>query len=184
MAAITKRFEAANLPILALAFPGRSEATLGELVYRIHHSPNSLGLTKGLTATALQTLHIAAHIDAIQSGIIPALEMGVTVVLDRFWWSTWVYGTLDGIEIAVLRNLIELEKSVWGDYVPSLAILLERLEPLREDAKEGWKSRQTAYADLAKEESMYYPVCMVNNDRLFDETVDHVWELIWQNKSE
>ena len=69
-----------------LTFPGREEGTLGQLVYKIHHEPEKLGLTS-LTGSSLQVLHIAAHLDSIESRIIPALAEGKTVLLDRYWWS-------------------------------------------------------------------------------------------------
>src|SRR5713101_3899196 len=72
-----------------LAFPGREDGSLGKQVYRVHHDPRSAGI-EALTPTSLQVLHIAAHIDAIESRIFPALHAGKSIILDRFWWSTWV----------------------------------------------------------------------------------------------
>jgi thymidylate kinase len=71
--------------------PGRIEGSLGELVYNLHHSPEGYGL-RSITPAAKQLLHVAAHIDALHSTIIPALESGEIVVMDRFWWSTVAYG--------------------------------------------------------------------------------------------
>src|ERR1700686_1122583 len=71
-----------------LAFPGHTEGTLGKHVYRIHHDLKAAGLHK-LNASSLQVLHVAAHIDSIESSILPILRRGHAVVLDRFWWSTW-----------------------------------------------------------------------------------------------
>src|SRR5687767_2590659 len=62
-----------------LSFPGRTAKTLGELVYRLHHDPQTFGI-EHLSAASLQALHIAAHLDAIESTIVPLLARGVQVV--------------------------------------------------------------------------------------------------------
>src|SRR5271165_5569689 len=94
------------------AFPGMAIGTLGYLVYRLHHDPASFGIER-LTPSSLQALHIAAHLDAIESVIVPILREGGNVILDRFWWSTWVYGTADRVSPRLLRLLIDAEKSAW-----------------------------------------------------------------------
>ena len=81
--------------VLNLSFPGKDKNTLGGLVYSIHHEPQSFNLEK-INSSSLQLLHIAAHIDAIESTIKPAIESQTDVVLDRFWWSTVVYGNVYG----------------------------------------------------------------------------------------
>src|SRR5205807_4875972 len=63
------------------AFPGCESGTLGEFVYRLHHDSQSIGI-QSVTPTSLQLLHVAAHIDAIESRILPQLESGRSVVLD------------------------------------------------------------------------------------------------------
>src|SRR3990172_5906938 len=78
-----------------LAFPGKDAGTLGKLIYDIHHESGRFGI-HAISATSLQILHIAAHVDAIENRIIPALKAGRSVVLDRFWWSTEVYGIVAG----------------------------------------------------------------------------------------
>ncbi len=80
-----------------LSFPGREEGTLGNAIYRMHHSPQEFGI-KVMSELARQTLHIAAHIDVIETRIKPWIAEGKNVVLDRFWWSTLVYGSVGGGE--------------------------------------------------------------------------------------
>jgi len=108
-----------------LASPGAEAGTIGRLVYDIHHHPESLGI-RAITPASLQTLHVAAHVDAIVTQIIPALRSGTCVLLDRFWWSTWVYGRLAGVPARTLRPLIEFERTVWGTNSPAVIILLTR----------------------------------------------------------
>src|SRR5439155_12811025 len=91
-----------------VSFPGREIGTLGKLVYEIHHDAAKAGV-KAIDPTSLQLLHIAAHIDAIEARILPALKQGRHVVLDRFWWSTLVYGIVNGANKRSLKAMIEVE---------------------------------------------------------------------------
>jgi thymidylate kinase len=81
--------------LYANSFPGSTLGTLGEWVHRFHHhravdapSPDTL------TPAALQLLHIAAHVDAILTHIAPTLAKGGSVILDRYWWSTYSYSRI------------------------------------------------------------------------------------------
>ena len=131
------------------AFPGREPDTVGRLVYEIHHSRRGI---QDINATAVQVLHVAAHVDAIERQIKPRLTRGVDVILDRYWWSTWVYGITDGIDPYVLQALIDVEERVWGRLVPAVVILVERDSPLHrpDDSQPRWKKLVTEYADLAR----------------------------------
>ncbi len=155
-----------------LSFPGDRPGTLGKLVYELHHSPTQFGIN-GMSPISLQALHIAAHVDAILQTIIPALSSGTWVVLDRFWWSTWVYGTADGIEPRALNSLIEAEKLVWGPFQPSVVFLVERSAPLRSDEKEEQFKRLSAlYRELCDSQRKIYPVVELVNMEL--ESAQHV----------
>ena len=101
-----------------LAFPGRRKGTLGQLVYDLHHDPAIFGIEAPWPAS-LQVLHVAAHIEAIQSTIMPALREGRSVVLDRFWWSTYVYGRTAGLSASFLDHLVRVELGVWADSQPT-----------------------------------------------------------------
>ena len=82
--ALTKKLVELGIPCEHLALPGRIEGTVGRLVDGIHHAPKTFGLHQ-ITPTSLQALHVAAQLDAIERIILPALNMGTWVVLDRFW---------------------------------------------------------------------------------------------------
>jgi dTMP kinase len=146
-----------------LSFPGKQPNTLGELVYRLHHKPEELGVSS-LTPASLQTLHIAAHLDAIESVIVPALEAGSWIVLDRYWWSTWVYGIVDGIRRDVLSALIEAERLVWGKWLPAAVFHVTRKQPLREEPLAKWRRLRAAYEELARIERDKYPIYTLHNE--------------------
>jgi hypothetical protein len=155
-----------------LAFPGGERGTVGELVYRIHHSRVELGL-EAVTPTALQILHVAAHADAIEQSIVPRLELGHTVILDRYWWSVWVYGLATGVSQRVLRGLVALESLCWGSLRPAAIILVDRTRPwepghgIRE-----WRSLRAEYRRLARREATNGRVITFINDVPTDEAVN------------
>jgi thymidylate kinase len=131
------------------AFPGREPDTVGRLVYDIHHSRQGI---QDINPTAVQVLHVAAHVDAIERRIRPRLARGVDVILDRYWWSTWVYGVADGIDPYVLQALIDFEERVWDRILPAVVILVQRDSPLNrpDEQQRRWQKLATEYANLAK----------------------------------
>jgi thymidylate kinase len=152
-----------GLVVRHLAFPGNTPETLGHLVYQIHHDPKDFGV--GLLAPAsLQALHIAAHLDAIESVIIPALRNGEVVVLDRFWWSTLAYGTLAGASRRILDALIEVERKAWGPWRPSRVFYVSRRAPLRPEPLQEWKKLKAIYQKIISVERVRYPVHIIKNE--------------------
>lgn len=135
-------------------FPGTQKGTLGELVYRIHHLHSSEFGVPTIDPCSLQLLHIAAHIDAIESEIKPALLDGEWVVLDRFWWSTYVYGLDNGVRESQLQLMIEVERSAWGSTQPDIVFLVDSATPLRGDEtnSRAWQSKRQTYNRLAVRE--------------------------------
>ena len=142
-------------------FPGTRQGTLGELVYRIHHSHSSEFGVPNIDPCSLQLLHIAAHVDAIESEIKPALRDGEWVVLDRFWWSTYVYGLDDGVRESQLQLMIDVEKSAWGSILPDVLFLVDSATPLRDDEIDScaWQRKRQAYDRLAAREE-YMQKCV------------------------
>jgi thymidylate kinase len=146
-----------KLPVRLCHFPGSEEGTLGELVYRIHHLHDSeFGITR-IEPCSLQLLHISAHVNAIEYEIKPALENGEWVILDRFWWSTYVYGLDSGVNEKSLRSMIEVEKHAWGPVTPDIVFLINTEKPMRKDEVNSlaWQNKRRAYLDLSNEESAF-----------------------------
>jgi thymidylate kinase len=79
--------------LYAGAFPGSEPGTIGEWVYRLHHNQVPGLAVESIAPAALQLMHVAAHVDAIQSRLAPTLRQGY-VILDRYWWSTYAYARL------------------------------------------------------------------------------------------
>jgi thymidylate kinase len=164
---LSKRFadllDRRGIPRLHLSFPGREEGSLGKLVYDIHHAPARFGV-EGITPSGLQLLHVAAHLDAIERTIVPALRSGVSVVLDRFWWSTKVYGVAAGVNRRVLDQMIEVENVAWGKTSPARIILVERKSPLRPEPKSQWNRWRELYDDIAVEQGRTVNVVRLENE--------------------
>jgi len=145
-----------GVTVRLLSFPGKEPGTLGEFVYQLHGDPQVKGFDR-LTSASLQALHIATHLDAIETVIVPSLEAGETILLDRYWWSTWVYGVVGGADPKVLGALIEAERLAWGRWQPELVFHVLRCE----------------YDVLAEREAANYPVFVLSNDGAIEETVSN-----------
>lgn len=158
-------------PCEYFSFPGRDPGTLGRLVYEVHHDPSRFGIDH-IEPASLQVLHVAAHLDAINRRILPALEAGRCVILDRFWWSTVVYGIVGGVDRDVLDAMIELELKGWGEVEPTVAFLVSKCAPLRvESPDQRWRQLCDAYEELARKQARRHPVDTVTNEGPLDETL-------------
>lgn len=174
---VMRRLKDLNVASVSLAFPGNDPGTLGHLVYQIHHDAAALGVTS-ITALALQTLHVAAHLDTIERRILPALQVGTWVILDRFWWSTWVYGIHQGIAPKCLEAIIEAERVRWGSVKPDLLLMVDRAEAIRAEHDAGSFTRlRTLYKTMAAQEQKQYQIATVENDD-FDRSAEMVWSQI------
>lgn len=160
-----------------IAFPGKQEGTLGEHVYRLHHDSTKFGLGK-LNPTSLQALHIAAHIEAIEELIQPALKKGTDVILDRYWWSTQVYGRVLGADHNVLDALINAEKILWKEITPFVVFLVTREGAPHENGNKLHDKLKASYYELAKQESLCYPVEMLKNDQSVKASLSQIVDYI------
>ena len=165
-----------------LSFPGKEEGTLGKLVHELHSNPARFAVIS-LTATSLQALHIAAHLDAIERRIIPSLKLGRTVVLDRFWWSTHVYGIASALDREVLGRMIETEKAAWGVTKPAVLFLIDRSRPLRLEPSEFWIKCRDTYQQLFSAERTQYPCETIANEGSIEQTLKQLTQS-WQKRSE
>lgn len=92
-------------------YPGKTEGTLGKIVYDIHHQRIN-ELKYPLDPLSIQMLHVAAHLDLLNKKIISDISNDKCVLLDRYWWSTLAYGIGDGIKKEKLLKLIDIEKDL------------------------------------------------------------------------
>ena len=167
--ALTDELTSHGIPCIHTAFPGDAEATLGRLVNDVHHHPEEFGL-EGMTPSSLQALHLAAHIDMIERIIQPALAQGHWVVLERFWWSTWVYGICAGGDPKTLDAITAVERLVWADTRPSVFFLVDRAVV---GSGDHYTERVRAeYEELSRGERDKYPMTRVGNNGTVREALD------------
>ena len=121
-----------------------------------------------------------AHIDAIDRHILPALKEGKTILLDRYWWSTWVYSLIDGCSHQKLRALIAVESLAWGKVRPAFAVILRRPAPINrdDDPLARWQRLTDEYVRLTEREGHLYPVSIVDNVGEPDTTVSALLDLL------
>lgn len=164
-----------GVPCALMSFPGREEGTLGNHIYALHHDLPGHGITQEVSPAAMQALHVAAHTDAITGRILPELASGQHVILDRFWWSTWVYGVVGGADRPAMEKLIEFERAIWGGVAPAAALLIRRDRPIdRDEDLEVWGRRDREYVRLAGQEAQAYPVMTLQNSASPDEAAESV----------
>jgi len=147
----------------SFAFPGKQAGSLGFLVQTLQVRPEEFGLTP-LSAVSVQALQIAVQLEVLERHIVPRLKKGHCVLIDRFWWSSWVYGTEMGANPKVLDALIEAGRLAWSNARPSAVFLIQRDRPLRvEQSPERFGALSTLYQKLASQESQAYPVYVISN---------------------
>jgi len=180
--ALVSRLVEADIPCEYFAFPGRSDGTLGQHIYHIHHKPEEYGL-KTISPISLQMLHIAAHLDAIEQSILPTLDRGISIVLDRYWWSTWVYGILAEVSREALDAMIQIELLQWRDIQPSLAFLIKTDTPYRQEYnEETWLHLSDIYEEIAETQTLIHPTYTIKNISSIEITINNMLHIIQQKE--
>ena len=156
-----------------LAFPGQMRGTLGLHIHKLHHDPTYAAIDV-IHPASLQILHIAAHVDSIESTILPALQRGEWIVLDRYWWSTRAYGIASGVNPKALDMMIDLELLFWKSVRPKAVFLVSRptASCASTDAFEMQVSAE--YERLAERESKNLPVHRISNARAAQDVADEI----------
>lgn len=160
---LVEQIQEAGRSCIGLAFPGNLTGTLGQHVYKLHHALDAYNIAD-IAPMSLQVMHVAAHIDTIDRVIRPAISSGEVVILDRYWWSTWVYGAHADLGLEQLDKLIEFERSVWGDLLPRAIFLVDRQSLANGTSESERSSLSVLYNRLAERESSESRVVRVNND--------------------
>ncbi|MCY4644524.1 MAG: hypothetical protein OXB88_07890 [Bacteriovoracales bacterium] len=148
-----KNFAKVGLDVVNASFPGKDDNTLGGLVYDIHHNQKKYFSSRIISNDSIQALHIAAHIDCIQNVIIPSLKDGRCILLDRYWWSTYVYGKAGGMNSGILDRLCSIDKLMFSKILPDKIFLLTRDSSLKKETPvDHWRKLNNEYLKLAKNE--------------------------------
>ena len=159
---------------MVIAFPGNDPRTLGSLVYDIHHNQKDY-FELPLNETSLQLLHIASHIDLIQGKLRQLISKPCIVLLDRFWWSTYVYGLAGNLDKNMIQAILEPELIHWKDLNVRKVFLVERENRERDYEEEKDKRIVELYRDLATKATNSV---IINNDGSIEETVQDIYDNI------
>lgn len=167
--------ETTNYKCVDVAFPGNEPRTLGELVYRIHHHEERY-FDVSLNETSLQLLHVASHIDLLQRCLESLSNENCIVLLDRFWWSTYVYGLSGGLEENVIQTIIAPELLYWKNINVKKIFLIERKKKQRDYELNQEKKIIETYRQLAEREFL---CTKLNNNESLEKIVDNVYRNIF-----
>lgn len=172
---LAERLRIEGISYVCHSFPGEEVNTLGNLVYKIYHKPESFNIINP-DQTSLQVLNVAAHIDTIERRILPAIKEGKVVLLDRYWWSTLVYGTVYDANRISLKKMLKLEMVHWKSLKPTCVFLIRCPHPyLKQQADQKfWMKLVLEYEKLANAEQDKYKVVIINNESLITDTVNEV----------
>lgn len=161
--ALAQTLAVRGAPSQYMSFPGRDTRSIGKIVYEMEHEPAKFGIGK-LHPASRQVLHLAAHLDAIDSLVKPALAEGRWVVLDRYWWSMWAHGVAQGLSAELLRHLLAVEAETWLPVKPTVIFTSMRPFPFNEAATPEWFAVKDAYARLIAQERDTAPVVALDPD--------------------
>lgn len=170
--------EATDYRCVDIAFPGNEPRTLGNLVYNIHHHQEQY-FNVPINETSLQLLHIASHIDLIQRQLMPLSNSRCIVLLDRFWWSTYVYGLAGGVEENIIQSIIAPELLYWKDIDIKKIFLIERSERQKDYELSKESNIIDEYRKLAKKELKCE---RLDNNESLVEVVNRVYKSIFGDK--
>lgn len=166
-----------NRPLYANAFPGSTPGTLGEWVYRLHHNKAIDAPSPDLIAPpALQLLHVAAHVDAILTRIMPTLTEKGFVILDRYWWSTYSYSRMF-LPVQQVWPLVNAERTFLERLPQPIIIYLTRNISLKIDeiSSTVHLKLDTYYRELVEHERRSnHHVYEISNDG----PVEQTWAMI------
>jgi hypothetical protein len=166
---LTQWLQSLSEDAVYFSFPGREPQTLSSHVYNLHHSPETFDI-KSLHPASRQIMHIAAHVEAIETRVRPALKSGKWVILDRFWWSTVAYGLAAGVDSRALWLLVQTEARFWQDTKPAITFYLER-GGVSEKADANLLS---SYEELLTHESTDFPVVRIRNSGSIDDVFKRI----------
>ena len=159
---------------VVVVFPGNESRTLGSLVYDIHHNQSKYFDTF-LNETSLQLLHIASHIDLIQRKLEKLSTERCIILLDRFWWSTYVYGLAGGLDSNIVQTILEPELIYWKNINIKKIFLLERGNRERDYDEEKDKIIVGLYRELASKDAKSV---IISNDGSIEEALSKIYNSI------
>ncbi len=159
------------------SFPGKEKGTLGNIVYDMHHHQSKY-FSETLNNISLQMLHVASHIDNIIRRIIPDLQNGKIVILDRFYWSTYAYGLAADIDKQMMDSIIAPEIKLLSNLPLQQVFLIHRKGIPNDYPSEYFNRVMDFYNKLAKKHQAKGECTVIENDGTIDEAVEAIISII------
>jgi hypothetical protein len=98
--------------------------------------------------------------------IRPYIEKGGIVLLDRYWWSTWVYGRLSGVDPVALEKMIAVERLYWHDLSPTAIFSVIRpVNAFEMDVRGDFLEKSKEYESVVDREIAHNRVIAIENSR-------------------
>lgn len=110
---------------------------------------------------------------------MPLSNSKCIVLLDRFWWSTYVYGLAGGVETNIIQSIIAPELLYWTDINIRKIFLVERNKKKKDYELKKENVIIDEYRQLAEKELKCEKI---NNDKDLEETVNRVYERIFGDR--
>lgn len=114
----------------------------------------------GISRYMLQT---SRDIDVIKKMIRPLLDEGYILLLDRYWWSTYVFGKVDGFDEDLLNPIADIYKAYSKNREPKIIFNIERNSSLKPGV-EHWDKFTSAYNYLVQRECKHYNIVNIDNN--------------------
>jgi Thymidylate kinase len=172
-----------GVPCSFYSFPGKTPKSLGALVYDIHHHESNY-FSERINPISLQMLHVAAHIEILYKHIIPDIQKGKIVLLDRYWWSTYAYGIASGVSKKNLENIILPEKVIMKNIEVSGYFLIKRKNIISDYTVKKTQKILAAYDELSKRIEHKKRIIVINNDYCIDSAAAIAADIILNQRSE
>ncbi|MBS1492224.1 MAG: hypothetical protein JST55_01860 [Bacteroidetes bacterium] len=132
-----------------ISFPGKDTNLFGKKIYNLHHQ--LYHLHEQVNPLSIQLLHIASHINILENEIKNLLNENYIILLDRFWWSTWVYGKLKNINSKMLNSAIDIELIFWKNIKINSIFLFDFPKPYGNIKNlEEWNNIRSLYNQLKR----------------------------------
>jgi len=175
---IAKHLTDRGYPCERMTSSSKGPGVASQLVYEHHHTSYK-DRAGGVSTTSKQVPHDLAQLNMVECCILPALQSGRNVVLDRFWWSTWTYGIASGVEHRFLESLIDLERKQWQSVIPTVVLLLRWQPSVQQDSDyEYWEILSHEYDVLAEKEKSCYPVFPINRGASLEDAIDLIKTIV------
>jgi thymidylate kinase len=137
---------------------------------------------KSIDPRSRYLLMTARQIDIFKNEVKPLLDSGVILLFDRYWWSSYIFGRVLGMEESFMEPLYHIYKSVSSTMPPNIIFNFKRSESLKADAVDHDRYIEE-YSKVVDREKDNHTIIDINNDYDMSIAVNEVTSYIIDNLS-